>query len=61
MLLDSPPLLDEAALGAGEATLDDVAHDGSAELGAEAGCLAKHLTGGKHFDSGVEWVFARGW
>lgn len=50
MLLDSLPLLDEAVLGAGKAALDDVAHDRSAELGAEARSLAKHLAGGKHFD-----------
>jgi hypothetical protein len=53
VLLDGLPLLDEAVLGAGEAALDDVAHDGSAELGAEAGSLAEHLAGGEHFD--WEW------
>ncbi len=40
MLLDGLPLLDEAVLGAGEAALHHVAHDRSAELGAEARSLA---------------------
>lgn len=56
VLLHGLALLDEGVLGAGEAALHHVAHDRSAELGAEARRLAEHLAGGKHFDSGVEMM-----
>jgi hypothetical protein len=47
VVLDGFALLDEGVLGAGEAALDDVAHDRSAELARR---LAENLVGGKHFD-----------
>jgi hypothetical protein len=47
VVLDGFALLDEGVLGAGEAALDDAAHDRSAELGSR---LTEDLAGGKHFD-----------
>lgn len=62
MSLDGLALLDEGVVGAGQAALHDVAHDGSPELGAQAGGgSAEHVAGGEHFDrSRVERLLAAG-
>lgn len=53
--LDGLTLLDEGVLGGGQAALDELAHDGAAELGVQPGHGAGHEAVGNH-DCGWLWV-----